>query len=456
MFARNFRNPNQNSRNSRRARQALIRANRSNHRWMSHFRSREQRLAKWQRIFKPFVPLTLSRFKYFWAAMTSILAGLIHTATMPTSSSSSRVLSRAGMIRWGGGKKDRRGRKKTRRAESQAQASSANTYETLEDRKLLAVSDLMIGLSGTELTITDTDGINNNLTVQVSGATTTITATGGGAFEPGIPSGLTGGTLSLGNTVLTFDTADVSSVVVDAAGGDDILRAINVDSSDFDLTFTGGVGTDNYFLNSSTLAALDPGGSNLLAGEILYASGSGNRVDSDFLGAAGSNIVVDGSVTTAPGDLTIGDAGSSSGFATLGTILVSDNYELTLLDSNQASLGSLTTVADGGTLTAVEGINLSGSDVLTGAGTVGVGTGTDDLNLDSGTVQGALTINGDVDVEDGTLTGNGVVNGDVDLGTGLVAGNITVNGALSGPSVSDNAVTISPVSYTHLTLPTKA
>ena len=246
-------------------------------------------------------------------------------------------------------------------------------------------------------------------------------------------------TLNTAATELTIPTADFSSLVVDAAGGADKLTAIDTDG--IDLTFIGGDGDDTFSLqDGGVLGALNPADSaNLLSGDRLEASGSGNRVDSNFIGAAGSVINVDGS-TSLGGDLSIG----ISSFSTTGTIYVGDNYQLTLVDSNQASLGSLTTVADDGTLTAVQGINLSSGDVLTGAGTVNVGTGTDDLNINSGTVDGALTIDGDVDVEDGTLTGNGVVNGDVDLGTGLVAGNVTVNGDLSGPSVSDNEGTISP------------
>ena len=170
-------------------------------------------------------------------------------------------------------KLEKRGRTSRRGAQqfrANAQQVNAISYENLEARQLLA-ADLMIGLSGTELTITDVAGINNNLTVQVSGATTTISTPSAifGEFDAmSLPTGLT---LNSDSTALTFDTADVSSVVVDAAGGADTLTATNVDSSDFDLTFTGGGGTDDYFLNSSTLAALDPGGANLLTGETLYA-----------------------------------------------------------------------------------------------------------------------------------------------------------------------------------------
>ena len=143
MIGRRFRNYFLNTRNDRRAKQAQLRAMRSNHRWMNFFRSREDRIAKWKRIFKPFMPLTLSRFRYFWAAMTSMLTGLIHTISTPAPTSN-RALSRAGMIRWGGGKKEYR-RQRAPRAKSQSESSSSNTYESLEARQLLA------GLTGAEL-----------------------------------------------------------------------------------------------------------------------------------------------------------------------------------------------------------------------------------------------------------------------------------------------------------------
>ena len=165
MFGRRFRNFHLNSRNDRRAKQAELRANRSDHRWMKFFRSRDERIAKWKRIFKPFTPLNLAQFSYFWAAMTSVLAGLIHTIA-PPARSSNRVMSRAGMIRWGGDNKKGR-RKKTKRAKSQVEAASANTYENLEPRQLLA-ADLLVSfdITSNELLIADVFGNDDVLTVE--------------------------------------------------------------------------------------------------------------------------------------------------------------------------------------------------------------------------------------------------------------------------------------------------
>ena len=179
-------------------------------------------------------------------------------------------------------------------------------------------------------------------------------------------------------SILTV-TGGFDSITVDGAGGDDTLTAIGTGS--IDLTFIGGDGDDTFALqDGGVLAALNPAGgnANLLSGDTLSASGSGNSVDGAFVGAAGSTIFVDGAVKIEPivaveplgGDLTLG---GGVNFGTTGTIYIGSDYELTLDDDNAASLGSLTTVVGGGTLTAEQGINLSSGDVLTGAGTVDVG-----------------------------------------------------------------------------------
>ena len=211
------------SRNVRRAQAAIVRANRSNVKWMKRYTQRQaerqNRLDRFTAAIRKafsFVPMVRSGLSAIWASMASVFVSMYVT---PPTRPIRVAVNRSGML----GTNKKRGRGKRRRnARSKAKSESGNTYETLEDRKLLAVSNLMIGLSGTELTITDVAGIDNNLTVQVSGATTTITATGGGGFDA-IPSGLTSGTLNTDSTALTFNTADVSSVVVDSAGGDDTL-----------------------------------------------------------------------------------------------------------------------------------------------------------------------------------------------------------------------------------------
>ena len=100
----------------------------------------------------------------------------------------------------------------------------------------------------------------------------------------------------------------------------------------------------------------------------------------------------DGSTVVAIGDVTIGEGGSSAGFAHVGTLLTGAN-KVTLKDSGTANLGAQTTVADGGELEADNAVRLSTNDIL---------------------------------------TGDGLVDGDVELQTGTVAGNLTIDGLLNG------------------------
>ena len=416
---------------------------------MAMHQERVNRLRRWKAAFGRFIPLNISAFQAFRTSLAGVVASMVASLFAPQKQS--RVaLNRSGML--GFGRNTRSGR--NRRAKQRSKAASSNSYETLEPRQLLA-ADFMVSLDTTDpansvLTIVGDSG-DNEITVDVSSGEVSIDV-GSGTFT------LADSTMGLGlesdgaNLTLGLDTDSTTAISVDGAGGNDTLTAIGTGS--IDLTFIGGDGDDIFSLqDGGVLTALNPDDSaNLLSRDRLEAGGLGNRVDGAFDGASGSTIFVDGTVELEPiepvepilplgGNLTLG---GGENFATAGTIYIGDQYELTLDDDNEASLGSLTTVTDDGTLTADQGINLSGGDVLTGAGAVDIGTDTNDLNLDSGTVQGSLTITGDVDVDSGTLTGTTIVNGDVDLGTGLVAGNITVNGALSGPSVDDNAGTVSP------------
>ena len=428
MFRRNNRSF-LTGRNKRRADKANFRSHRNDQRWMARYERRQARLARWKAAFGRFIPLTLSKFKYFWAAMTALMSRFIPTQNIT-----------------------RKPRKNNSTRRRQLAIAGSSGYENLEPRQMLA-ADFLVSLDPMTATLSIVgDSGDNQIAVDASSGTGSVEffAGSGGSFVLDDSTEGLGLEPSLESSILTV-IGGFESITVDGAGGADTLTAIGTES--VDLTFIGGVGDDTFDLqDGGVLAALNPAGgnANLLSGDTLSASGSGNRVDGAFVGASSSTIFVDGTVELEPlgGDLTLG---GGDNFATTGTIYIGDNYELTLDDPNAASLGSLTTVTEGGTLTAEQGINLSIGDVLTGAGTVDVGgagavdvTVTNDLNINSGTVDGSLTIDGDVDLDEGILTGTTTVNGNVDLGTGLVAGNVTVNGALSGPSVDDNAATISP------------
>ena len=294
MIGRRFRNHFLNTRNDRRAQKAQLRAMRSNHRWMNFFRSREDRIAKWKRIFKPFMPLTLSRFSYFWAAMSSMLAGLIHTISTP---GSNRALSRAGMIRWGGGKKEYR-RKKSKRAKAQSAASSANTYESLEPRQLLAIDILGVDLIS-DSGMSSSDDITNDVSmIEVSFDNSTVIPAVGEQI------------LLLGpapaNTVhgmVTLDAMDISngSVTISASGlpeGMTTLRAesntstVNVGPEDsLEITFDSEAPTITapadvtVELDTSDTDQLDPTAAG--TGAATFDDGAGSGLD----GSEGSSDV---------------------------------------------------------------------------------------------------------------------------------------------------------------------
>ena len=123
MFRRNNRLFSSFSRHSRRAAQALLRMNRSDAKWMAIHQAREQRVSKWKQIFQPFIPLTVARFKYFWAAMASALSRLIPTISLPV-------------------KQQRNNSKGSFRGQAKLAAATAIGYENLEPRQLLATADI--------------------------------------------------------------------------------------------------------------------------------------------------------------------------------------------------------------------------------------------------------------------------------------------------------------------------
>ena len=118
------------SRNARRAHKAILRANRSDQRWMNLYRERQSRIARWNKAFT-FIPLNLSRFAAFFAGLMSAMSDTIATL-LP---SQRTHMNRAGMLGMG---KPKRGRRKRKSARTTSKQISDVAYESLEDRKLLA------------------------------------------------------------------------------------------------------------------------------------------------------------------------------------------------------------------------------------------------------------------------------------------------------------------------------
>ncbi len=208
------------SRNNRRAQAARLRAHRSDQKWMAIHQDRQQRLSKWRRIFKPFMPLNMARFRAIWSAFTSFLAGLLTMGDFEVAHSR-RVMSRAGMIRWGRSENGKgRRRKRTERAKAQVEAASGNTYESLEARQLLA-GDLA-GPQITDVIITSTL-----------------------AEQPFLDA--VDGTLNDGNDrgyVIPTDSNQLRAIPWENANqllvvfNEDVGLSINPDGSDFSLEFT--------------------------------------------------------------------------------------------------------------------------------------------------------------------------------------------------------------------------
>jgi hypothetical protein len=129
-------------------------------------------------------------------------------------------------------------------------------------------------------------------------------------------------------------------------------------------------------------------------------------IDAVFAGGVGS-------VIQATGDLTLGDASEADGFLTAGRLDVGANV-VTLLDSNQAELGSLTTIGgtQEGTIRSNYGFIMNFGDNLEGFGTI------ETLQGDSG---GPL-------INNGSITGNSLEQP------------ITINARVKGVGSFDNVV----------------
>lgn len=170
-------------------------------------------------------------------------------------------------------------------------------------------------------------------------------------------------------------------------------------------------------LNTTSLASLG-------AGEFLTGSGS-------VLGRFNAEI---GSLIMPTGNMSIGSSASTSGFNSRGDLIV-DQYSVSLLDANEAVLGSQTTLGNGaipGTLTASNGLLADFGNNISGFGSINT------PNLSSK----PLTMNG-------SIIGNSVAN-PITL-TGYVKGvgsltNVNIAGTYS-PGFSPAAVTVGTMSY---------
>ena len=129
------------------------------------------------------------------------------------------------------------------------------------------------------------------------------------------------------------------------------------------------------------------GGGQLTAKEMILGTnesltGAGS-IASQFTGQSGSRI-------TLSGNLTIGDTTSTSGFAMQGETVI-DAHTLTLMDLDQAALGSTTRLSatdQPGTLTAANGLTVSTGAIVSGFGTLQTPNSADKSLTNSGSMLG--------------------------------------------------------------------
>jgi uncharacterized membrane protein len=267
----------------------------------------------------------------------------------------------------------------------------------------------------------------------VSGATLNVPAL---SYNTMVNVPLVGGTISTGPTSLSRDVAGFGNldaktyiaplVTVTAAGGD-LTVGRNVASgfvADGDLD----AGANTLMLRSAGFAQL--GRTNTLSGGTIAAANglflAGGRTISGSGTVAGKVSTANGSTIQATGALTLGNAASPAGFVGDGELHTAANT-VTLLDSNQAVLGSLTTIGDGGdgTLAAANGLYLDFGRTITGHGAINTPNNSAKPFTNNGSIEGASP--GD------PIELNGYVKGVGQLS------NVVINGTYS-PGLSPAAV----------------
>ena len=129
----------------------------------------------------------------------------------------------------------------------------------------------------------------------------------------------------------------------------------------------------------------------------------------------GSTVTVEG------GDLVMGDASASNGFASQGVLEVGADLTVTLLDHNRASLGmgSLTRLAAGSTLAAANGLDIGQGATLEGSGLVDTPNDLFHQLVNHGSIEG-LSLDHPIYLA-GYVSGLGTMDNVVILGTDTLA-----------------------------------
>ena len=251
------------------------------------------------------------------------------------------------------------------------QLGSTGTVTVTDAGSTWTVENLFLGVaSGGDATLAVNNGALVDVTdVMAAGVRTNIDL-GGGTIQTATLD-LQGANVSGFGTIVSQIESN-SSATINAIGGNLTLgNAASFSGFNYDGILH--VGAETVTLNSAGFANLGilttitggtliaPNGVTLGVGDNLQA---GSTVDAKVAAGFGSTIV-------ATGNLTMGDASSVVGFFSDGVFFVGDN-NVTLLDANQAVLGSLTQLGDitGGTLTADNGVIVEVGKNVAGFGTV--------------------------------------------------------------------------------------
>jgi hypothetical protein len=290
-----------------------------------------------------------------------------------------------------------------------------------------------------------------------------------GAFIPGHvtvagTTNIDGGTLTL--SAISSNLIATGNVTVQNGGS---LNAYINGGSGTNVTITGVSSSWNppnviaTVLGSTTSGVgrirsltLNTGGVANLAAGVSYAAGAidgltmaGGTLNAPTFNAGSVGVTGHGTINATysgngpiipSGPLTLGNSGSTNGFATAGQIIAFGN-PLTLNDADAAELGTSTTIGIGaiaGSLTAANGLNIGTGEMLSGFGIVNTDNNPADRLQNLGAINGTSTTN--------RLTLPGYVTGSGSFTNAEFTG--TFSPSISFPEVATGLVTGSNYKFT--------
>ncbi|MEK6700942.1 MAG: hypothetical protein AABZ53_01655, partial [Planctomycetota bacterium] len=244
---------------------------------------------------------------------------------------------------------------------------------------------------------------SGNLNAKVIGFGSTITATGPLSIGDGSTLGYSNSALVVGPHAVTLQDSDDAVLTSTSIAGGTLSTPdrffLNLGSTLSGFGTISGPFANNGTITPTAAAGLTFGGvitdigQGISGTKLTFANGGGftgsGTISANIVGQAGS-------VITATGPLTMGNAASVSGFITSGQLLV-DAHTVTIRDLDLSNLGTLVRL-NGGTLThSSSGFALTSQGLLQGVGTIqGSWTNAGEISPGqaTGDSTGLLTING--------------------------------------------------------------